>query len=542
MNNSPNYPSGPVPLDSPFYIPRPPVEELVYEEISKPGALIRIKGAKEMGKSSLMLRIVDYAKNLGYQIVAIDFQQFDADCLNNLDRFLRSFCLQVTQQLNLEPNLDEYWDEDIGGKISCSLYLRWHILENLSSPLVLVLNEVNELFEYPQLTQDFLPLLRSWYEEAKQVIAWRSLRLIVVYTTEVYVPLKITQSPFNIGLPVQLADFTAEQVEELAQLHQLEWHESHTEKLMAMVGGHPFLVRLALYHLTTHPEDTLENLLNNAATDTGIYAEHLQRLSRTLEEDPELKTVFQDLILANSSLKLPQNLSYKLESLGLVNLNNNQVKVSYELYQKYFWQKIQAEIDLPKIKYAKFPAKITTSLVEEYQKLKQLAELDELTHLANRRLFKKTLQDYCDQLSDTQEPLSLIIGEIDYFKLYKSYYGDKKANQCLQQVAQAFTHLITSEDMLVARYGDAQFAVILPRIDKSAAVEVAKNIQAQVQDLNIEFNIPDYYGFPDSVVTVSLGLTTTMLTANTDIDDLIFRTEKALESVQIIGGNSLKSV
>ncbi len=145
-------------------------------------------------------------------------------------------------------------------------------------------------------------------------------------------------------------------------------------------------------------------------------------------------------------------------------------------------------------------------------------------------------------MSDPQEPLSLIIGEIDYFKVYKSYYGDKKANQCLQQVAQAFTHLITSEDMLVACYGDAQFAVILPRIDKSAAVEVAKNIQAQVQDLNIEFNIPDYYGFPDSVVTVSLGLITTMLTANTDIDDLIFRTEKALESVQIIGGNSLKSV
>ncbi len=544
MNNSPNYPSGPVPLDSPFYIPRPPVEELVYEEISKPGALIRIKGAKEMGKSSLMLRIVDYAKNLGYQIVAIDFQQFDADCLNNLDRFLRSFCLQVTKQLNLEPNFDEYWDEDIGGKISCSLYFRWHILENLSVPLVLVLNEVNELFEYPQLTQDFLPLLRSWYEEAKQVIAWRSLRLIVVYTTEVYVPLKITQSPFNIGLPVQLGDFTAEQVEELAKLHQLEWHESHTEKLMAMVGGHPFLVRLALYHLTTHPEDTLENLLNSAATDTGIYAEHLQRLSRTLEEDPELKTVFQDLILTNTSLKLPQNLSSKLESLGLVHLTNNQLKVSYDLYQKYFQHKLQSEIKLTEIQTANNSvANIITSLASEYQKLKHMAELDELTQLANRRLFEKKLQHYCKQLSDTQEPLSLIIGEIDYFKVYKSYYGDKKANQCLQQVAQAFTHIITSEDMLVARYGDAQFAVILPRIDKSAAVEVAKNIQAQVQDLNIEFNIPDYYGFPDSVVTVSLGLITTMLTAkNTDIDDLIFRTEKALESVQIIGGNSLKSV
>jgi diguanylate cyclase (GGDEF)-like protein len=542
MNNSPNYPSGPVPLDSPFYIPRPPVEELVYEEISKPGALIRIKGAKEMGKSSLMLRIVDYAKNLGYQIAAIDFQQFDADCLNNLDRFLRSFCLQVTKQLNLEPNLDEYWDEDIGSKVSCSLYFRWHILENLTSPLVLVLNEVNELFEYPQLTQDFLPLLRSWYEEAKQVPIWRSLRLTVVYTTEVYVPLKITQSPFNIGLPVQLGDFTAEQVEELAKLHQLEWHESHTEKLMAMVGGHPILVRLALYHLTTHPEDTLENLLNSAASDTGIYAEHLQRLSRTLEQDPQLKIVFQNLILANTSLKLPQNLSYKLESLGLAHLTNNQANVSHELYQKYFWQKLPSKIELTEIQPAKIPANIITSLAEEYQKLKQLAELDELTHLANRRFFENQLQDYWKQLSDTQEPLSLIIGEIDYFKVYKSYYGDKKANQCLQQVAQAFIQPSKSEDMLVARYGDAQFAVILPRIDKSAAVEIAKNIQAQVQGLKIEFNIPDYFGFPDSVVTISLGLTTMMLTANSDLDDLIFRTEKALQSVQIIGGNSLKFV
>ncbi len=296
----------------------------------------------------------------------------------------------MTKQLNLEPNLDEYWDEDIGCKISCSLYLRWHILENLNSPLVLVLNEVNELFEYPQLTQDFLPLLRSWYEEAKQVIAWRSLRLIVVYTTEVYVPLKITQSPFNIGLPVQLADFTAEQVEELAQLHQLEWHESHTEKLMAMVGGHPFLVRLALYHLTAHPEDTLENLLNSAATDTGIYAEHLQRLARTLKQDPQLKIVFQNLILRNKSLELPQNLSYKLESLGLAHLTNNQIKVSHELYQKYFWHKPQSEIKLTEIQTANnSAANIITILAAEYQKLKQLAELDELTQLANRRLFEK---------------------------------------------------------------------------------------------------------------------------------------------------------
>lgn len=536
MLNSPNYPSGPVPLDSPFYIPRPPVEELVYQEISKPGALIRIKGAKEMGKSSLMLRIVDYAQNLGYQIAAIDFQQFDADRLNNLDRFLRSFCLQVTKQLSLEPNLDEYWDEDIGSKVSCSLYFRWHILENLPSPLVLVLNEVNELFEYPQLTQDFLPLLRSWHEEAKQVPTWRSLRLLVVYTTEVYVPLKITQSPFNIGLPIKLADFDAKQVEKLAQLHQLEWHESDTEKLMAMVGGHPLLIRLALYHLATNPENTLDSLLNSAASDTGIYAEHLQRLARTLDKDLELKMAFQNLLLENNLIDLAPTLAAKLESLGLIDLTKKPVKASYQIYQKYFQQKLanpspDAEINL-------------ANIVSEYQKLRQMVELDQITQLASRRLLEEKLQSYRQILAEDQENLSIIIGEIDFFKIYKSYYGDKKANHCLQQVAQAFTQAVIqvgkSEHSLVARYGDAQFAVILPKTDRTKALEVAQEIKSQVQALKLELNIPEYSCFPDSIVTVSLGLTTMRVNRNSNIDDLIFCAEKALESAQILGGNYIK--
>lgn len=534
MNNPPNYPSGPVPLDSPFYIPRPPVEELVYQEISKPGALIRIKGAKGMGKSSLMLRILDYAKNLGYQIAAIDFQQFDADCLNNLDRFLRSFCLQVTKQLSLEPNLDEYWDEDIGSKVSCSLYFRWHILENLNSPLVLILNEVNELFEYPQLTQDFLPLLRSWHEEAKQVPIWPLLRLLVVYTTEVYVPLKITQSPFNIGLPIKLADFDAKQVEKLAQLHQLEWHESDTEKLMAMVGGHPLLIRLALYHLAINPENTLESLLNSAASDTGIYAEHLQGLAYTLEKDLELKMAFQNFLIENNFIDLPQNLAYKLESLGIINLNQKPLKFSYKVYQKYFQHKFAISQN----------ADINFNLVAEYQKLKQMFEIDQITQLASRKLFEEKLQSYGKILAEDQENLSIIIGEVDFFKIYKSYYGDKKANHCLQQVAQAFTQAITqvgkSENPLVARYGDAQFAAILPKTDRTKVLEIAQEIKSQVQALKLELNIPEYSCFPDSVITVSLGLTTIRVNRNSNIDDLIFCAEKALESAQILGGNYIK--
>jgi diguanylate cyclase (GGDEF)-like protein len=511
MNLTIEYPYGPVALNSPLYISRSPLEEQGCQEITKPGGLIRIRAPKEMGKSSLMLRIVQHTEKLGYHTVIIDCQQFDQNCLNNLDRFLRSFCRQVTIQLGLEPDLDEYWDEDIGSKVSCSLYFRWHLLEQLEHPMVLVLNEVNELFEYPNLTQDFLPLLRSWYEEAKQLYIWQKLRLIVVYTTEVYVPLKITQSPFNIGLPLTLSEFKPEQVEQLAQLHQLDWNRTKTEQLMAMVGGHPLLLRLAFYHLSQSPYQTLESLLKSAASDRGIYQEHLQRIYSTLETDPVLKTAFKALILANKSLGLQSIISYKLESLGLVKLKNKQVQVSNDLYWRYFQKKFQIENDAMNVEV--ISVNKVTQLEQENEKLKKLIYLDPVTQVGNRKYFDEQLTQQWILWADSS-PLSLIMAEIDFFKIYYDYYGTLKGNHCLQQVAGAFSAVIDSPEMLVARYDQAAFVLLLPKISQTEAIIIAEKIKANVTALKIDIKIPDYLFFPETVITVSLGITKTIPTSN----------------------------
>jgi AAA-like domain len=164
----PCYPSGAVPLNSPFYIKRIPLEKQVYEKIDKPGALIRIKAPREIGKTSLMLRIIDYANRQGYQTICLNLKQIDRAILSDLNRFLRFLCASTAHQLNLEPKLDDYWDEEIGSKVSCSLYFRSYLLEQIDSPLILALDELHCIFEYPQVAQDVLPLLRSWYEEAKR--------------------------------------------------------------------------------------------------------------------------------------------------------------------------------------------------------------------------------------------------------------------------------------------------------------------------------------------------------------------------------------
>jgi len=328
------FPSGPVMLSSRFYITRPPIEEFAYREITAPGCVIRIRGSSKMGKSSLMLRIINYATSIGYRSVNLDFQQADSTVFCNLDKFLRWFCANISSKLELESKLDEYWDEDIGSKVSCTNYFQRYLLENLTCPLVLALNEVNRVFEYPAIAQEFLPLLRSWHELAKQTEIWQKLRLLVAYSTEIYIPLKLNQSPFNIGLPLKLPAFTIKQVQDLAQRHGLDWRDGKEAKqLMSMVGGHPYLVRLALYHVS-QGKLTLKELLQQAATESGIYNDHLRRLLAALQEEPELAAAVKKLIAAQD-VKLESMLAYKLESLGLIKLECDRAKFSCELYRLY---------------------------------------------------------------------------------------------------------------------------------------------------------------------------------------------------------------
>ncbi|HAJ63893.1 MAG TPA: hypothetical protein DCP31_35525, partial [Cyanobacteria bacterium UBA8543] len=195
----------PVSLDSPFYVERPPIESNCYNEIEEPGALIRIKALRQMGKTSLTNRILAHARSQNYRTVRLNLRQAERAVLSNLDKFLRWFCANVSSQLHLEPMLDPYWDETLmGSMISCTTYFQAYLLEQIDSPLVLSLDEVEWIFEYPDIAQDFFPLLRNWYEEANNLEIWQRLRLVVVHSTEVYIPLKIHQSPFNVGLSVEL--------------------------------------------------------------------------------------------------------------------------------------------------------------------------------------------------------------------------------------------------------------------------------------------------------------------------------------------------
>lgn len=335
----PELPKGQVRLASAFYIDRVPHEAQCYKEILHPGALIRLKAPRQMGKTSLMARILDRARERGYRTVPLSFQHADRAVFTNLNELLRWFCARITRKLRLPHQVDEYWTDTYGSKDNCTAYFEDVLLPQSDTPLVLGLDEVDRVFQYPKIADDFFGLLRAWYEEAgygdRDSHLWEKLRLVVVHSTEVYIPLDVNQSPFNVGLPIELSELNPEQVLDLARRHGLNWQVHQVEKLMGIVGGHPYLVRLALYNIIER-QFTLEELVAIAPTEAGLYGDHLRRHLWNLQQHPDLEAAFRLVVTQDRPIELESVLAFKLHSLGLVQLQGNQVTPRFHLYRQYF--------------------------------------------------------------------------------------------------------------------------------------------------------------------------------------------------------------
>lgn len=331
----PELPWGQVNLVSAFYVERSPWEERCYETIVKPGALIRIKAPRQMGKTSLLSRILYHGEQQNYVTLPLSFQLADRAIFSDLDKFLRWFCTMVGYGLQLPNKLKDYWDDIFGSKVNCKAYFEQYLLRELETPLVLGLDEVDRVFEHRHIAEDFFGLLRAWHEEAKNRAVWQKLRLVVVHSTEVYVPLDNNQSPFNVGLPIELPEFTPEQVHDLAARHGLHWGDSQIQRLMTLIGGHPYLVRVGLYYIAKQ-DMTLEQLLEKAPTEEGPYSDHLRRHLWSLEQFPDIAAALARTVATTEPIRLEAAQAFKLHSMGLVHLNGNNVTLRYELYRQYF--------------------------------------------------------------------------------------------------------------------------------------------------------------------------------------------------------------
>ena len=167
------------------------------------------------------------------------------------------------------------------------------------------------------------------------------------------------------------------------------------------------------------------------------------------------------------------------------------------------------------------------------QELQHLATHDKLTGLANRRYFDDYLDQEWRRLTREQSPLSLILLDIDYFKLYNDTYGHLAGDACLEQVAGAIHRAIKRPADLAARYGGEEFAIILPNTDLAGAIHTGERLRQAI----VNAQIPHGSSPNQLYLTVSLGIAAAYPTPPLRPHDLIDQADQALYQAKEQGRN-----
>ena len=340
------YPGSPLSFGSPLYIRRSSVEKLAVSVLEHPGGLLRIKAPWRMGKTSLINHVLGECQQLGHATVVIDMRQVDTTSLETLDAFFRWFCWSINQQLNLTWELDKYWFEDAGSKLNCTTYMQEHILAQIDSPLVIAIDTCHSLVEHPVIAKNFFAMLRSWYEQAKVRPQWQNLRLVLAHVDNLDLPVHMHQSPFNIGLQVELNCFTSQQIHCLRERYSLgeiqEQEAAALGSLIELVGGHPYLMQLAFYWQKSG-QFSLDQILQAATTNGGIYREYLRGLWLIVQREEALIEALRQVLLTPEPVCLNPEQAFALVDIGLVEMMGHQFELRCELYRSYFSSMLELE-------------------------------------------------------------------------------------------------------------------------------------------------------------------------------------------------------
>ena len=308
---------GAVPLDSQFYVVRPADEEF-RTAIARQDSVVLVKGARQMGKTSLLARGLQQARDAGAQVILTDFQTLNAAHLESAETLYLTLAEWIAGQLELEAAAQATWNPRRGPNINFQRFLRKEILEKLSGPLVWGLDEVDRLFTC-KFGSEVFGLFRSWHNARSLDPAgpWSKLTLAIAYATEAHLFITdVNQSPFNVGTRLTLEDFALEQVGELNRRYGSPLRtNAELLEFYRLVGGHPYLVRRGLHELVTK-SGGLSTFAGQTDRDEGVFGDHLRRILVLLVKNPELLETVRGLLQGRPCPSVDN--FYRLRTAGLI--------------------------------------------------------------------------------------------------------------------------------------------------------------------------------------------------------------------------------
>jgi hypothetical protein len=326
---------GAVPLDSEFYIVRPTDEEF-RSAVARQDSIVLVKGARQMGKTSLLARGLQQARAAGAKVVQTDFQLLNAAHLESVETLFRTLAESMADELDLEVFPGDVWNPTLGSSMNFRRYMKREVLGKISPPLVWGLDEVDRLFTC-DFGSEVFGLFRSWHNARSLDPAgpWHKLTLAIAYATEAHLFITdVNQSPFNVGTRLALEDFTFEQVAELNRRYSYPLTSAaEVARFFRLVSGHPYLVRRGLHELATQGAG-LTAFEAYADRDEGPFGDHLRRILVLLAQDSALCEVVRGVLQGKPCPNAES--FYRLRSAGVMAGDSaRDVRPRCQLYANY---------------------------------------------------------------------------------------------------------------------------------------------------------------------------------------------------------------
>lgn len=209
----------------------------------------------------------------------------------------------------------------------------------------------------------------------------------------------------------------------------------------------------------------------------------------------------------------------------------SKVRVFLELYSQKKLVEYQSEL-------LKLKIKELTELQDANCKLENLSLSDGLTGIANRRSFDQYIQVSWENAIRSQSPLSIIMGDIDFFKQYNDNYGHLKGDDVLIAVAKNMASNLKRPLDFIARYGGEEFIIILPETDAKGAMYIAEEIREGIENVSI----PHEYSKVAKHITISFGVATMCPQLADSLEDFVSKADKAMYKSKESGRNRVSQI
>ncbi|HIE01844.1 MAG TPA: serine protease [Thiotrichaceae bacterium] len=324
-------------LDSQFYIERQ-VDQDFQTAIQRRDSILLLKGPRQVGKTSLLARGLQKAREAGIIVLLTDFQKLIEAQLQSLDTFFIALGEMLADQVNSDvyPKDFKKWRPNRAPNMNFDLYFKSEILGKSNKPILWGIDEADRLF-LCDFSSEVFALFRTWHNERalNPATPCSRLTLAIAYATETYLLIKDqNQSPFNVGTKLFLEDFTPQQLADLNERYGSPLKNTkEITQFHQFVGGEPYLVRCGLNDLVSH-KMSLDAFMSTATRDNGTYADHLRRIVNLLNSEEALLHTMQKVLQGQSCPDYDS--FYRLRSAGILRgESKDKVSLRCQIYEHY---------------------------------------------------------------------------------------------------------------------------------------------------------------------------------------------------------------